>query len=92
MTASTTAARLLLEQHGFVPTADGASYRPRDGLDERGLLGAVTAAEAQAYAHGLSARVHLGIPTPADIPASARRRSAAATSPRTTPSARRRTR
>ncbi|MFG3323526.1 hypothetical protein ACGF3J_36255 [Streptomyces sp. NPDC048171] len=92
VTASTTAARLLLEQHGFVPTADGASYRPRDGLDERGLLGAVTAAEAHAYAHGLSARVHLGIPTPADIPASARRRSAATAGPRTTPSARRRTR
>ncbi|MFH9819714.1 hypothetical protein [Streptomyces sp. NPDC017230] len=92
VTASTTAARLLLEQYGFVPTADGASYRPRDGLDERGLLGAVTAAEAHAYVHGLSARVGLGIPTPADFPASARRRSAAATGPRTTPSARRRTR
>ncbi|MEU4259116.1 hypothetical protein AB0B42_28740 [Streptomyces fradiae] len=92
VTASTTTALLLLEQHGFVPTADGASYRTRDGLDERGLLGAVTAAEAHAYTHGLSARVHLGIPTPADIPASARRRSAPATGPRTTPSARRRTR
>nr|WTC07156.1 hypothetical protein OHA15_04715 [Streptomyces anthocyanicus] len=68
VTASTTAARLLLEQHGFVPTADGASYRTRDGLDERQLLSAVTAAEAHAYTHGLSARVHLGIPTPADIP------------------------
>ncbi|MDK1348496.1 hypothetical protein QNO09_35540 [Streptomyces sp. 378] len=92
VTASTTTARLLLEQHGFVPTADGASYRPRDGLDERGLLGAVTAAEAHAYTHGLSARVRLGIPTPADIPASARRRSAAAPGPQITPSARRRTR
>ncbi|MFD7957125.1 hypothetical protein ACFV4X_26980 [Streptomyces ardesiacus] len=92
VTASTTAARLLLEQHGFVPTADGASYRTRDGLDERGLLGAVTAAEAHAYAHGLSARVHLGIPTPSDIPASTRRRSAPATGPRTTPSAPRRAR
>ncbi|QQC92693.1 hypothetical protein [Streptomyces alfalfae] len=92
VTASTTAARLLLEQHGFVSTADGASYRPRDGFDQRGLLGAVTAAEAHAYAHGLSARVRLGIPTPADIPASARRRSAPATGPRTTPSAPRRTR
>ncbi|MEU8812866.1 hypothetical protein ACN6K5_002152 [Streptomyces violaceoruber] len=92
VTASTTAARLLLEQHGFVPTADGASYRTRDGLDERQLLSAVTAAEAHAYTHGLSARVHLGIPTPADIPASTRRRSAPATGPRTTPSAPRRTR
>ncbi|MEU5677036.1 hypothetical protein [Streptomyces rochei] len=92
VTASTTAARLLLEQHGFVPTADGASYRTRDGLDERQLLSAVTAAEAHAYTHGLSARVHLGIPTPADIPASARRRSAPATGPRVTPSAPRRTR
>ncbi|NEC76772.1 hypothetical protein [Streptomyces rochei] len=81
-----------VEQHGFVPTADGASYRTRDGLDERQLLSAVTAAEAHAYTHGLSARVHLGIPTPADIPASARRRSAPATGPRTTPSVPRRTR
>jgi hypothetical protein len=92
VTASTTTARSLLEQHGFVPTADGASYRTRDGLDERGLLGAVTAAEAHAYAHGLSARVRLGLPTPAYIPASSRRRSTAATGPRITPSARRRTR
>ncbi|MBJ6622317.1 hypothetical protein [Streptomyces sp. DHE17-7] len=92
MTVSTTAARLLLEQHGFVSTADGESYRPRDGLDERGLLGAVTAAEAHAYTQGLSARVHLGIPTPSDIPASTRRRSAPATGPRTTPSAPRRAR
>ncbi len=92
VTASTTAARLLLEQHGLVPTADGASYRTRDGLDERGLLDAVTAAEAHAYAHGLSARVHLGIPTPSDVPTSARRRSAPATGPQSTPLARRRTR
>ncbi|MEU2991588.1 hypothetical protein ABZ772_14550 [Streptomyces griseoincarnatus] len=92
VTASTAAARLLLEQHGFVSTADCESYRPRDGLDERGLLGAVTAAEAHAYTHGLSARVHLGIPTPSDIPASTRRRSAPATGPRTTPSAPRRAR
>ncbi|MFF4016608.1 hypothetical protein [Streptomyces sp. NPDC001843] len=92
VTASTTTARSLLEQHSFVPAADGASYRPRDGLDERGLLGAVTAVEAHAYAHGLNARVRLGIPTPADLPASARRRSAAAAGPGTAPSARRRTR
>ncbi|MFD5312970.1 hypothetical protein [Streptomyces ardesiacus] len=92
VTASTTAARLLLEQHGFVPTVDGASYRTRDGLDERQLLGAVTAAEAHAYAHGLSARVHLGVRTPIDIPASTRRRSAPATGPRTAPSAPRRAR
>ncbi|MER5793294.1 hypothetical protein [Streptomyces sp. NPDC001980] len=91
VTASTTTARSLLEQHDFVPTADGASYRPRDGLDERGLLGTVTAAEAHTYAHGLNTRVRLSIPTPADIPASARRRPTAATGPRTTPSARRRT-
>ncbi|MER6331118.1 hypothetical protein ABT298_17685 [Streptomyces sp. NPDC001034] len=92
VTASITTARSLLEQHGFVLTADGASYRPRDGLDERGLLGAVSAAEAHAYTHGLSARVRLGIPTPADIPASARRRPSAVTGPRTTPSTPRRTR
>ncbi|MFD8814337.1 hypothetical protein ACFV23_23300 [Streptomyces sp. NPDC059627] len=89
-TASTTTARSLLEQHSFVPTADAASYRPQDGLDERGLLSAVTAAEAHAYAHGLNALVRLGIPAPADIPARARRRSAAATGPRTTPLVRRR--
>ncbi|MBP5935451.1 hypothetical protein [Streptomyces acidiscabies] len=88
--ASTTTARSLLEQHGFVPTADGASYSPQKGLDERGLLGAVTAAEAHAYAHGLSTRVHLGIPAPADIPAGARRRSRAATGPQPLPPTRRR--
>jgi hypothetical protein len=92
VTAATTTARSLLEQHGFVPAADGSSYRSRDGLDERGVLGAVTAAEAHAFAHGLNARVRLGIPTPADIPASARRRATAATGLRTAPSARRRTR
>ncbi|MEV5843624.1 hypothetical protein AB0M32_16850 [Streptomyces sp. NPDC051985] len=91
VTAKTTAARSLLEQHGFTPTAVGSSYRPRDGLDERGLLGAVTAAEAHAYAHGLSARVGLGIPTPADIPPVGRR-PAAATGPRPAPPARRHTR
>lgn len=90
VTAQTATARSLLEQHGFIPMADGVSYRPRDGLDERGLLGAVTAAEAHAYAHGLNARVRLGIPAPADIPANGRR-PAATTGPRTTPSARRRT-
>ncbi|GLW47582.1 hypothetical protein Stsp02_32440 [Streptomyces sp. NBRC 14336] len=92
VTAKTTSARSLLEQHGFAPTADGSLYRPQEGLDERGLLGVVTAAEAHAYAHGLSARVQLGIPTPADIPASARRRPTAGTGPQTTSSARRRTR
>lgn len=93
VTAESTTARSLLEQHGFTPTADGSSYRPQDGLDERGLLGVVTAAETHAYAHGLSARVDLGIPTPADIPAAARRPSTAATGSLTAPpSARRRTR
>ncbi|QNT91939.1 hypothetical protein HEP81_01610 [Streptomyces griseofuscus] len=92
VTAKTTSARSLLEQHGFAPTAGGSLYRPQEGLDERGLLGIVTAAEAHAYAHGLSARVQLGIPTPADIPASARRRPTAGTGPQTTPSVRRRTR
>ncbi|MGW1609792.1 hypothetical protein ACWCQZ_10400 [Streptomyces sp. NPDC002285] len=93
VTAETTTARSLLEQHGFTSTADGSSYRPPEGLDERGLLGVVTAAEAHAYAHGLSARVDLGIPTPADIPAAARRPSTAATGSLTAPpSARRRTR
>ncbi|MEU9411693.1 hypothetical protein AB0E08_39180 [Streptomyces sp. NPDC048281] len=91
VTAKTTNARSLLEQHGFTLTADGSSYRPRGGLDERGLLGAVTAAETHAYAHGLRVRVGLGIPTPADIPP-ADRRLAAATGPIPAPSARRRTR
>ncbi|MFF3976515.1 hypothetical protein [Streptomyces sp. NPDC001828] len=90
VTASTAAARLLLEQHGFVPTADGASHRPRQGLSERALLGAVTAAESHAYADGLNARVQLGFPAPADIPARARRRSAPATGPRPMPATRRR--
>ncbi|MBT2527559.1 hypothetical protein J7E91_19550 [Streptomyces sp. ISL-99] len=92
VTAATATGRSLLEQHGFIPAADGSSYRPRDGLDERGLLGVVTAAEAHAYADGLSARVDLGIPTPPDIPGAARRSSAATPSPRTAPSARRRAR
>ncbi|MFJ6709046.1 MULTISPECIES: hypothetical protein [unclassified Streptomyces] len=91
VSAKTTAARSLLEQHGFILTADGSSYRLRDGLDERGLLGAVTAAETHAYVHGLSARVGLGIPTPTDIPPAGRRR-AAATGPLPAPPARRRTR
>ncbi|MFI9039794.1 hypothetical protein [Streptomyces sp. NPDC053726] len=92
VTAATATGRSLLEQHGFIPGADGSSYRPRDGLDERGLLGVVTSAEAHAYADGLSARVHLGIPTPADLPGTARRSSAATPSPQTAPSARRRAR
>ncbi|WP_435059149.1 hypothetical protein [Streptomyces sp. bgisy060] len=89
VTASTTTARSLLEQHGFTPTPDGALYHPRDDLDERGLLGAVSAAEAHAYADGLSAHVSLGIPTPADIPARAHRRSAAAVPPSKPPAQRR---
>jgi hypothetical protein len=72
--------------------ANGSSYRPPDGLDERRLLGAVTAAETHAYTHGLSVRVDLGIPTPADIPPAPRRTSAAAPGSPTTPAARRRTR
>ncbi|MEV7394033.1 hypothetical protein [Streptomyces sp. NPDC091215] len=91
VTAKTTTARSLLEQHGFTLTADGSSYRPRDELDERGLLRAVTAAETHAYTHGLSARVGLGIPTPADIPPGGRR-PVAAISPLPAPPARRRTR
>ncbi|MGW5868233.1 hypothetical protein ACWFRJ_39510 [Streptomyces sp. NPDC055239] len=93
MTAATATARSVLEQNGFVPTTDGSSYRPRDGLDERGLLGVVTAAEAHGYAHGLSVRVRLGIPTPADIPGAARPSSAPAATPQSAaPSARRRAR
>ncbi|MGV9625171.1 hypothetical protein [Streptomyces sp. NPDC003487] len=92
VTAATTTAGTLLEQHGFTPTAGGSSYRPPDGLDERGLLGAVTAAETHAYAHGLSTRVHLGIATPSDIPASARRPATATTGSVTAPAVRRRTR
>ncbi|MFD5478605.1 hypothetical protein [Streptomyces hawaiiensis] len=92
VTAETTTARSLLAQHGFTPARDGSSYLPPDGLDERRLLGAVTAAEAHAYAHGLRARVHLGIPTPADIPATARRPATGPTGSPTAPAARRRTR
>ncbi|MEU9155120.1 hypothetical protein AB0D59_32315 [Streptomyces sp. NPDC048417] len=91
VTGKTTAARSLLEQHGFTLTADGSSYRPRGGLHERGLLGAVTAAETHAYVHGLSARVGLDIPTPTDIPPVGRR-PAAATGPLPAPPSRRRTR
>ncbi|MEV7795541.1 hypothetical protein AB0O68_26645 [Streptomyces sp. NPDC087512] len=90
VTARTAAARSLLERHGFTP--NGSSYRPPDGLDERRLLGAVTAAETHAYTHGLSVRVDLGIPTPSDIPPAPRRPSAAAPGSPTTPAARRRTR
>ncbi|SBT91838.1 hypothetical protein GA0115233_103625 [Streptomyces sp. DI166] len=92
VTARTAAARSLLDRHGFIPMANGSSYRPPDGLDERRLLGAVTAAETHAYTHGLSVRVDLGIPTPADIPPAPRRTSAAAPGSPTTPAARRRTR
>ncbi|MEV7145454.1 hypothetical protein AB0O05_03005 [Streptomyces sp. NPDC093084] len=91
VTAKTPTARSLLELHGFVLGADGSSYHPRGRLDERGLLGAVTAAEAHAYTHGLSARVDLGLPTPADIPP-AGRRPGFASGPATPPPARRRTR
>ncbi|MFG3384025.1 alpha/beta hydrolase [Streptomyces sp. NPDC047999] len=62
---------------------------PRLAPRIRGLLGAVTAAEAHAYADGLSAHVSLGIPTPADIPARARRRPAAAVPPSKPPAQRR---
>ncbi|MEW1632728.1 hypothetical protein AB0469_01480 [Streptomyces sp. NPDC093801] len=89
MTAATTTARSLLEQHGFAPTPDSVLYHPRNGLDKRGLLGGVAAAEAHSYANGLSAHVSLGIPTPADIPAHARRRSAAAVPPSKPPAQRR---
>ncbi|MGA4876610.1 hypothetical protein [Streptomyces lydicamycinicus] len=91
-TAQTTAARSLLEQHGFALAADGSSYQPPPGLDQRGLLGAVTAAETHAYTHGLTVRVGLGIPTPIDIPAAPRRASPAAPSPPSGPATRRRPR
>ncbi|MFI7094767.1 hypothetical protein [Streptomyces lydicus] len=71
-TAGTTAARSLLEQCGFALAADGSSYQPPPGLEQRGLLGAVTAAETHAYTHGLTVRVGLGIATPMDIPAAPR--------------------
>ncbi|WP_413100254.1 hypothetical protein [Streptomyces sp. Inha503] len=92
VTARPPTARSLLEQHGFTPTTDGSSYRPPNGLNERGLLGAITAAETHAYTQGLSVRVGLGIPTPADVPAAHRHPAAAATGSPTPPSARRRTR
>jgi len=91
-TAQTSAARSLLEQHGFTLAADGSSYQPPPGLDQRGLLGAVTAAETHAYTHGLTVRVGLGIPTPTDIPAAPRRPTPAAPSPPSGPATRRRPR
>ncbi|GAA2312662.1 hypothetical protein Scani_00030 [Streptomyces caniferus] len=91
-TAETTTARSLLEQHGFALAADGSSYQPQPGLDQRGLLGAVTAAETHAYTHGLTVSVGLGIPTPMDIPAAPRRASPAPPSPPSGPAPRRRPR
>lgn len=83
VTAKTPTARSLLELHGFARGADGSSYHPRGRLDERGLLDAVTAAEAHAYTHGLSARVDLGLPTHAAIPPAGQRPFA--TAPATPP-------
>ncbi|MFI0711347.1 hypothetical protein ACH4SK_11935 [Streptomyces inhibens] len=91
-TAGTTAARSLLEQCGFALAADGPSYQPPPGLEQRGLLGAVTAAETHAYTHGLTVRVGLGIPTPMDIPAAPRPASPVAPSPPPGPATRRRPR
>ncbi|MER0483135.1 hypothetical protein ABR737_33185 [Streptomyces sp. Edi2] len=90
-TAATTAARSLLEQHGFT-TVDGPSYQPPPGLEQHGLLGAVTAAETHAYTHGLTVHVGLGIPTPMDIPAAPRPASPSAPSPPPGPATRRRPR
>lgn len=91
-TARTSAARSLLEQHGFVHAKDGSSYHLPPGLEQRILLGVVTAAEAHAYTHGLTVRVGLGIPTPTDIPAAPRRASPVAPSPPSGPATRRRPR
>ncbi|MFE0380163.1 hypothetical protein ACFW1M_32425 [Streptomyces inhibens] len=91
-TAETTTARSLLEQHGFALAADGSAYQPPPGLEQSHLLGAVTAAEAHAYAHGLTVHVGLGIPTPTDIPAAPRRASPVAPSPPPGPATRRRPR
>ncbi|MGP8298240.1 hypothetical protein ACTPOK_09870 [Streptomyces inhibens] len=91
-TAETTTARSLLEQHGFALAADGSSYQPQPGLDQRGLLGAVSAAETHAYTHGLTVSVGLGIPTPMEIPAAPRRASSAPPSPPSGPATRRRPR
>ncbi|MFD3910086.1 hypothetical protein [Streptomyces sp. NPDC058603] len=90
-TARPSTARSLLEQHGFSLAADGSSYRPPPGLDQSGLLGAVTAAETHAYTHGLGVRVDLGIPTPADIPSAPHHPSTAVTSTPPATLARRRT-
>jgi hypothetical protein len=67
-TATTAQARSLLEQHSFTPSADGTSYRLALPLSERELLGTLVRAETHAYAHGISVRVELGIPTPEAIP------------------------
>ncbi|MFE0772163.1 hypothetical protein [Streptomyces sp. NPDC058861] len=71
-TALTAPAHSILEQHGFL-AADASSYRLAPGLGQRGLLSALTAAEAHACAHGLTVHISLGIPTPADISAAPRR-------------------
>ncbi|MGX1853853.1 hypothetical protein [Streptomyces sp. NPDC055299] len=91
-TAATTAARSLLEQHGFALATNESSYQLPPGLEQRGLLGAVTAAETHAYTHGLTVRVGLGIPTPMDIPAAPRPASPVTPSPPPGPATRRRPR
>ncbi|MDF3140892.1 MULTISPECIES: hypothetical protein [unclassified Streptomyces] len=91
VTAATSTARALLEQHGFTPSTDGSSYRPPMPLSERDLLGSVVRAESHAYAHGLGVHVDLGIPTPDAIPAAPQHTSAAVPRGPATEPARRRT-
>ncbi|MFK0136616.1 hypothetical protein [Streptomyces murinus] len=75
--ATTPAARSLLELHGFAPADGGGSYRPTVALNETDVLGMVVRAEAHAHAVGIGVRVELGIPTPDAIPAPPRGPSSA---------------
>ncbi|AUH40544.1 hypothetical protein CXR04_10050 [Streptomyces sp. CMB-StM0423] len=89
VTAKSATARSILEQHHFIPMADGASYRPPDKLSKRGLISAVTLTDGHAHAHGLDVRISLGIPTLADIPAAPHGQSSDIAAPPATPRPRR---
>lgn len=67
-TAATGQADALLVQHGFVAAEAKRQYALPSGLGERDAVSAVVRAEAHLYAHGISARIDLGIATPQDIP------------------------
>ncbi|MET8577348.1 hypothetical protein [Streptomyces sp. NPDC005012] len=80
-TAETSNGQSLLEAEGFILSADQITYQPPSGMDERALVNTVVRAESHAHAKGLTTRINLGIPTPADIPAAPRRGSRSSTRP-----------